>query len=121
MTDMILTHPSRADDLRAVKTMTIGGREVTVRELTVAEIRAWLKDLEGGPGEDLLDLALIEETRLSDLARMTDIAPADLEALTPRELRQVLVAAREVNADFFGLRDRLLRLGRSAMEQGAAA
>lgn len=42
--------------MRVVKEISIGGTTVEVRELTVADIRAWLKDMETtAPGADILE------------------------------------------------------------------
>lgn len=101
--------------MRYVKTLTLADRAIQIRELTVADIRAWLKDLETDTGGDVVDVALFEDVRLADLALLTDLAPEAVEALTPSQLRQVFDAAREVNADFFGMRGRLMRLGQAAL------
>jgi len=102
------------------KQIEVGGMAVQVRELTVADIRVWLKDLETAGGEDVVDAALFEDFRLADMALLTDLTSEAVEALTPAELRQVFDAAREVNADFFGMRARLMDLGRAALATLAA-
>jgi hypothetical protein len=107
--------------VRLTKTVTVGQRAVEVRELTVADIRAWLKSLEAEPAMDVLDATLFEEFSLADLARMTDLSAAEMEAMAPSELRQVQAACAEVNADFFGMRARLAKLGQAALAaQGAS-
>lgn len=104
--------------MRIEKQITVGGRAVTIYELTVGEIRAWLKSLESLGAEEKIDLvgeALIEGASLADLAIMTDLDADTLDASTPSELRAVFDACREVNADFFALRGRLERIGQAAL------
>ncbi len=102
------------------KTIDLGDCTVTVRELTVAEVRAWLREAEtAGEGEvDIVGEALMEECSFDDLARMSDLAVEEMDDLAPSEIAQVIAAAREVNPAFFGLRDRLLRLGAATRESG---
>lgn len=102
--------------MRIVKTLTLGERSVEVFELTVADIRAWLAGLETDQAAtDILDATLFTEFSLSDLARMTSLTAADMEALSPSELSLVFYAAKRVNADFFAMRTRLMDLGRAAL------
>jgi hypothetical protein len=102
--------------MRVVKEIAIGGKTVEVRELTVADIRAWLKDMEtAAPGADMLDVALFEDFGLDDLTRLTSLTRADMDIMTPTELRQVHAACKEVNGDFFGMRARLMEIGRAAL------
>lgn len=92
-----------------VGTVELSGRTVHVRELTVGEIRNWLANVEASG--DMVDLALFEEVSLTDLQRMTDLET--LEDLAPSQLRRIEAKAREVNGDFFGMRDRLAKIGRA--------
>lgn len=103
--------------MRIVKTLTLGERSVEVRELVVADIRAWLAGLETAQADqtDILDATLFDEFSLADLVRMTSLTTADMEALSPSELRQVFDAVKAVNADFFAMRARLMDLGRAAL------
>lgn len=100
--------------MRVIREIEVGGRKVQVRELTVGEIRAWLKD-SGMVSGDLVDAALFEEFSLPDLLRMTDLTTETIAGMTPGDLRQVFAVAEEVNADFFGMRGRALALGRAAL------
>lgn len=88
----------------------VGERRVMVRELTVGDVRNWLKEA----GTDLtisaVDLLLIPEISLPDLARMTNLSVADMDDWQPSELRELMAVAKDLNADFFGLRGRLLKI-----------
>ncbi|WP_157314562.1 hypothetical protein [Chitinibacter sp. GC72] len=99
--------------MRAVKTLTVSSFAVEVRELTVADIRLWLQDLLTVPEPDLIAEALFDELSLTDLPRLTSLMPAQIDSLTPSELRQVIEAAKAVNADFFGLRQKLTLAART--------
>lgn len=102
--------------MRQEKQIEIGGRTVTVRELTVAEIRAWLRGLDqaeaGGRMQDLVDLALMDDVSLSDIERMTNLRMDEIEEFTPSEIEAVVAVCREVNPRFFGLQDRLRMVAR---------
>jgi hypothetical protein len=102
--------------MRIVKTVPIGGRDVTVKELTVGEIRAWLADM-GADGDDVVSVALFEDATLADLSRMSDITAEEIAAAAPSELAAVLDMMRAVNKDFFSLRARLSKLGERALQE----
>lgn len=91
-------------ELSSSRVLNLDGREVIVRELTVSSVRQMLlPDSEG----DMLGGSLFEEARLVDICLMTSLTSADIEALRPSQLRQVLEACKELNRDFFGMLARL--------------
>ena len=98
------------------KTIQLPDLMVTVRELTVGEIRAWMKRTADG-GYDPVDDTLLQEVSLADLYAMTDLKAGQAENLTPSQLRLVFDGCREVNPDFFGLRDRIESAGRQILER----
>lgn len=98
------------------KTIQLPDLVVTVRELTVGEIRAWMKRTAEG-GHDPVDDTLLQEVSLTDLYAMTDLQAGQAENLTPSQLRLVFEGCREVNPDFFGLRDRIESAGRQILER----
>lgn len=91
-------------ELSSSRVLNLDGREVIVRELTVAGLRQMLMP---DAAEDVVGAALFEEVRLVDLQRMTSLSTEDVEALRPSQLRQVLDACRELNRDFFAMLARL--------------
>ena len=101
--------------MRRTKEVELDGRTVTIRELTVAEVRLWLKDLdqlrEGAI--DLVTEGIMADASISDVARMTDLSPEDLDNLTPSQIEEVIAVCRELNPHFFRLRDRLLEAARA--------
>lgn len=110
--------------MKVVKTVDACGRKVTVTELTVGEIRAWLAGMTaqeaGGGGGDVVSLALFEDATLDDLTRMSDLTDEEIAAAAPSELDAVLEKVREVNKDFFSLRARLEKAGEAALRSKAA-
>ncbi|MDO9625139.1 MAG: hypothetical protein Q7J46_14245 [Pseudomonas sp.] len=99
------------------KIVQLGELRVTVRELTVGEIRAWMKRTAESSTHELVDDTLIEESSLADLLTMSDLRTEHLEELTPSQVRQLLDACREVNQDFFALRGRVEALGKQLLDQ----
>ncbi|WP_278439582.1 hypothetical protein [Pseudomonas oryzihabitans] len=91
-------------ELSSSRVLNLDGREVIVRELTVAGVRQMLMP---DATDDVVGAALFEEVRLVDLQRMTSLSTEDVEALRPSQLRQVLDACREMNRDFFAMLARL--------------
>lgn len=85
---------------------------IRARELTVADIRALLKGLEAGP-VDLIGETLLDGVTLPELLAMTDATAEALEALTPSQLRALSDVCREVNADFFGWRARIMTVNKT--------
>ncbi|MCU7845293.1 MAG: hypothetical protein KZQ93_15800 [Candidatus Thiodiazotropha sp. (ex Monitilora ramsayi)] len=97
---------------RVEKRVTIGDKEVTVIEMTVAEVRVWFKGFEGAAKVDDADLLgnyLFEDFTLKDMARMTDMDESQLELFTPSQLQHLREVCEEVNPHFFAMRARLLK------------
>ncbi|MBF0157500.1 MAG: hypothetical protein HQL57_09985 [Magnetococcales bacterium] len=101
--------------MKRTKEIELDGRTVTVRELTVAEVRLWLKELdqlrEGAL--DLVTEGIMADASLGDVARMTDLTPEELDGFTPSAIESVIAVCREINPHFFRLRDRLLEAARA--------
>lgn len=95
-----------------------GGRRITVRELTVAELRNWLKDLENAKDKtiDLVTEGIIPDASLTDVSRMIDLTLEDLDALTPTQIAGMVAVCKELNPHFFQLRDRLMVAARSIQQ-----
>lgn len=85
-----------------------GQRTVTVRELTVREVRAWLTEMAAQIQRDPLHALAFDEIGLDELARMTDWSADDLEMFAPSQLAEVLRVAKRINPDFFRIRGALI-------------
>ncbi|MCY1506587.1 hypothetical protein D9M68_408390 [compost metagenome] len=86
----------------------VGERRVMVRELTVAEVRQWLGDAASRKQVDTVDAMLFEEISLPDLARMTSLDVESMGDWQPSQLREVIAAAKDLNKDFFAMRERIV-------------
>lgn len=84
-----------------------GGLQVTVRELTVAEVRDWVTDSAAAGVRDPIHALALEGLGLDELARMISCPAAELEAFTPSELAELLAEAKALNPHFFRLRSAL--------------
>lgn len=82
----------------------LGERSVTVRELTVGEVRDRLQVIECGSAVDAVSALALEECTLDDLAVMTDLGVGDFNAYGPSELKDVIAAAKKMNPLFFRAR-----------------
>jgi len=83
----------------------VESRTVIVRELTVAEVRAWVKSIEEGTRQiDPAGDALFDDITLGDIALMSD-APADwLAGFGPSVLDPLAALCKKVNPHFFRVR-----------------
>lgn len=87
---------------------------VTVRELTVADIRGWLKGISEGEKFNLVNAALFQDegVSLDDVLMMTSLDPGELEQLTPAEVVKIIEKCREANPHFFSFRASMIETGR---------
>lgn len=102
--------------MRIQKTLNIGEHQVTIQELTVADIRGLMVTSLVGQAiaEDsdlqadlILRSALLADLSLDELAAMTSLSPAGLDSFSQSELQQLVDACRDLNPLFFGMRARL--------------
>lgn len=98
--------------MSAPRKIDLPGFSATVKELTVAEVRAWLVDQESGAPVDALRAMVFDDCSLDDLARLSD-APVDLlEGLKYGELVPLRDACKALNPHFFRVRAALVRVAR---------
>ena len=78
---------------------------VTVKELTVAEIRAWLSEVKPESEEpkfDLItDLLSFDGIGMDELYKFTDLTKEQIEALPLSAMQKVASVIKEVNGVFF--------------------
>lgn len=89
--------------MRITREVKLGDRTVTVKELTVAEVRAWLKDAEAAPEQDPVAALLIEGMSFADIARMCDLGVEQMSEREPSAVQTLAQACREMNAVFFAM------------------
>ena len=92
-----------------------GGLVVTVRELTVAEVRALLITEE--QASDPLQAMMFDGFGLGDLLLMSDASAADLEQFAPSELQPLVDACQKLNPHFFRVRAALVRVARQLVSE----
>ncbi len=104
----------------AVRVVELPGLTVTVRELTVAEVRAWVAEQEAGATVDPLRALVFDDCGLDDLARMSDASGEALEAFGRSELDRVRDACKALNPHFFKVRATLTEIARHLQEETAS-
>lgn len=85
---------------------------VTIKELSVGEIREWLAEMQKGVNVGYIDALLIDGVTLQDLERMSSLTMEQIDKLSPTQLARVADAARERNSHFFEFRQSVLRIGK---------
>ena len=104
--------------MQAVRIFDLNGRQIVIKELTLGEIRAWLASVVNqSEGGDVVDALLFEDFEPAALVRMTDLSLRDLDDYGPSDLRLLANAYREVNADFFAMRQRMVQAQRVLVSQ----
>lgn len=98
----------------------LSGRLVTVKELTVAEVRAWLVETEAGLHVDPLHALAFEDCGLADLVRMCDATAEELEAYAPSDLAPLVEACKGLNPHFFRVRAALSGAARVMLAEAEA-
>jgi hypothetical protein len=89
-------------------------RYVTVREMTVAEIRIFIQSEDRGrkaedsqqpaaepPQDDSPQSSVIGHLYLRDLLLFTDLTPADIDRLNDEEIQRLIAEGLAINAAFF--------------------
>ncbi len=81
------------------------GTTVTVKELTVAEIRAWLSEPSVPTGEREIDLLTdrmnFDGIGMDEIHRFTDLKKDVVETLPPSAIAKIAAVIKELNTVFF--------------------
>ncbi|RMC99560.1 hypothetical protein EAY64_07240 [Aquitalea palustris] len=102
--------------MRIEKPIPIGDHTITIRELTVADIRALLVasiQQHGDVGlipdqaDLIMNATLLPDLRLDELRAMAPMAQDMLDSLADSELQTLRDQCRELNPLFFGMKARL--------------
>lgn len=104
----------------ATRIVELPGVKVTARELTVAEVRSWLVEMEAGTPVDPLGSMVFDDCSLDDLARMSDAAADSLEGLTYSEILPLRDACKALNPHFFRVRAAVQKVARAIEAESAA-
>ena len=109
--------------MRVLREIDLGERKkVLVRELTLAELRVWLAEQAGKASVDIVDEVFPDaDLRISDLPYFCDLSAEDLAGRSPSEIKPIIAAIREVNADFFPIWRRRLSEANLLIAQAASS
>ena len=93
-------------------TVPVGDRQVVVHELTLAQIRAYLRGEElkavAEHQPDAFDsLIEVDGCALPLIYAMSDLAPGDLDAALPSQMGALVAAIKQANPSFFQAEARL--------------
>ena len=86
------------------RSVVLGDRTVTVKELTVAEVRTWLAEpasVTDRPFDLIFDLLNFDGLSVEDLLRFTDLTREELDTFHPSSFAKVAAVVKEVNSVFF--------------------
>lgn len=97
----------------ATASIPLGQHTVTVREVSVAEVREWVAEHEAGAALDPLRAFIFDDCSLDDLARMCDLSASDMEAFGPLELTPLRDKCKALNPHFFKVREALASVSRA--------
>lgn len=104
----------------ATRIVELPGGKVTARELTVAEVRTWLVEMEAGAPVDPLGSMVFDDCSLDDLSRMSDASAESLEGLTYGEILPLRDACKALNPHFFRVRAAVQKVARAIEAESAA-
>jgi len=93
--------------MRKIESMVVNDEKITLKELTVSDVRAMML---ARPEQDTVGYLLFDDISLADLRAMTDASEALFDSFTPSELDAVRLKAKAVNPHFFALMGRLKNL-----------
>lgn len=84
------------------------GLTATCIEMTVGQVRDWMKALEARTKGDMVGDLLHPDIRFFDLEFMTDLKPEHIDMLTQSDLNKIVETCKGLNPHFFGLMGRVL-------------
>lgn len=88
---------------QVTRELTFGDLKVTVRELTVAEVRHWINETK--PEKDefdfFVDLLSFDGIGIDEIHLFTDLKKEQVDVLPPSVLAKVAAVIKEVNGVFF--------------------
>lgn len=96
--------------------VAVASKEITVNELTVAQVRELINEAAGGES-DVVNATLIEGVDFNQLLKMTDLTANELDAMTPSQIQQVADAAKKVNRHFFTLWGRIMAIASQTLSK----
>lgn len=104
--------------MQKIKRIKIDERELTVKELTVGQIRNIIEDLENPENVHIIDMLFGDEIPALAVSESTEISMKDLEKgkITPSEMEIIIKGVKEVNPFFVKMIERLAKIGETALK-----
>lgn len=91
----------------------VGNRRVTVREMTVLQVRNIIQEAANEKPFDVVNELFMSDCNLDDIKRMTSLDDAQINEMVPSDIREVLQVCKEMNPDFFEMVAKIKALGQS--------
>lgn len=98
--------------MSAARLIVVGAYSVTVKELTVTDVRNWVAIQEAGIAVDVVGQMVFDDCSLDDLARMSDMSIEAMNECTHAQLLVLRDACRGLNPHFFKVREALVNVSR---------
>tara|TARA_R110001606_G_scaffold345513_1_gene494379 strand:+ start:11009 stop:11329 length:321 start_codon:yes stop_codon:yes gene_type:complete len=93
--------------------LKVGSQSVTVHEMTVQQVRAFLQDAAKGAPVDAVDSLILGDCELSTLRSMCTLTDDEMGELKPSELEAVKAKCKELNPHFFALLAKLTDMAKA--------
>ncbi len=103
------------------KTVTVGERDITVKELTVSQIRDLMDNLEKDTETYTIDMLFPDSVPAIAVSESTGIPIKKLEAdFTPSELKQIIEGVENLNPFFTNMISRIAKIGEAVLTEKAS-
>ncbi|CCK81198.1 hypothetical protein [Desulfobacula toluolica] len=106
--------------MQRTKTITIGERDITIKELSVAQIRDMMDEMEKEK-ITTIDLLFPDSLPPVAIAGSTGISVKKLEEdFSPSELKQVIDGVENLNPFFANMMSRMAKIGEAVLKEKAS-
>lgn len=89
----------------------INGKSFLVKELTVREVREWVKQDRKDTKPDVVGVLLFDDIWVDDMMYITGSTQEEIDGLTPTQLRGLADLCIKENHYFFALRSKVMSAG----------
>ncbi len=104
--------------MRRKKTIAIDDRDITVKELSVSQVRELMDSLEEKRDISTIDMLFPDGLPAEAIAASTGISVKKLEEeFTPSEIKQIIEAVENLNPFFANMMKRMISAGREILKE----
>jgi hypothetical protein len=104
--------------MQRTKRITIDDREITIKELSVAQIKVLLDNAEAGEDFSVINLLFPDTVPALAIEQSTGISVKTLESsFNPSELKQIIDGVESLNPFFVNMIVRLSKIGKQVMKE----